>query len=119
MDIADHVVNVVLIDNNLADTVFNERVLQFLNRRLDVYGNDFRSRNQAVPYLDVREIQCILEDLDFRINLFFVLGFVNTALDEIVGSILVKALLLASLFGRVPVRRRKPMDRSEEKRLTG
>ena len=98
MDIADHVVNVVLIDNNLADTVFNERVLQFLNRRLDVYGNDFRSRNQAVPYLDVREIQCILEDLDFRINLFFVLGFVNTALDEIVQV----------HFGE-----------SEEKRLTG
>ena len=92
MDVTDDVVDVVVIHNDLADAFLDEKVHQFVYRSIVFDGNDFGSGHDAVAHLDAGEIEGVLENLHFGVDLFFVGRILDTGLDEVVEVYLGKGL---------------------------
>ena len=84
MDITDYVVDIPVIYDYLGDSGFYEAAFQLVQRGSQIDSHHFGTGNDAVADFYVREVEGVLEDFHFRVQLFFIFGIINAALYEIV-----------------------------------
>ena len=84
MYVADNMVDILVVYNDLGATVVNEGTHQFLVAAIVGHSTNLRSGHHTVAYFRIGELQCILEYLHFILNLLLVLHTVNAFLDKII-----------------------------------
>ena len=84
MDVADHVVDVFMIDQNLTVAALDEHLHQLFDGRRIFYGIDLGARHHTVAHLRIGEIEGILENLDLLADIVFIVGIVDAGLHQIV-----------------------------------
>ena len=85
MDVADDMVDVVLIHYYLGESALYELVAQFIyGTFLHVHSLNLGAWHHAIPHLGVAEVEGVVEDFHLIGYLLVILGIVDTALHEIV-----------------------------------
>ena len=84
MDITDDVVDVLVIDDDLAMAALDEGLLEFLDGGGVFDSIDLRTGHHTVAHLRLREVKGVLEDLDLLAYQVLITGIVDTGLHEIV-----------------------------------
>jgi hypothetical protein len=96
--IADDVVDVLMIDHHFGVSAFYEHLLELLYVAGVFYSVNLSSRHHTVADARLGEIQSVLENLDFLLNLFVAFGIVDTRLHQVVkvyaGELMIVLLLL-------------------------
>ena len=77
MDIANDVVDVFVVDDNLAVAALYETLLELVNAAGVFNGVNLRSGHHTVADLRLREIECVLEYLYLLFNIVVTPGVVN------------------------------------------
>ena len=99
MDVADDMVDVVLIYDNLRESALYKLVAEFIHCAvLHIHRLNLGAWHHAIPHLGVAEVEGVVEDLHLGGYLLVVLGVVDTALHEIVEIHTGKACSLLLLF---------------------
>lgn len=119
VDVADNVVDVLLVDEDLGVAALDKLLLQLVGRAVVGDGIDFRARHHAVADLEVGEVKGILEDLHLVIDLApcGVLSMEDWTRSSRSTLVNVPSLLPSSIL--TPRRRRKRRESRVEKRLMG
>ena len=84
VDIANYIINILLVNQYLRQTCLNETGTKLVQRDRLVASNHFRTRHATVAQTDIGKIQRILKYLHFRIHLRVIRRIFNALLDEIV-----------------------------------
>ena len=98
VDVADDVVDVLLVDEDLGVAALDKLLLQLVGRAVVGDGIDLRARHHAVADLEVGEVEGILEDLHLVVDLASLRRVVDGGLDEVVEVHLGKRAVVVALL---------------------
>ena len=74
MDVADDMVNILVVDHNLAMATLHENLLQLFYRGSILNGINLRAGNHTVADLGLRKLEGILEDLHLLADILIIGG---------------------------------------------
>ena len=84
VDVTDDVVDVFVIDDDLAVATLDEGLFELLDSGSVFNGINLRTGHHTVTNLRFGEVEGVLEDFHFLANLVFIFGIIDTGLHEVV-----------------------------------
>ena len=86
MDISHDIIYIAFVHNNFRQSWLDKQIIEFFEgkRILHIDSHNLRAWYNAIAYLDIRKIECILKDFHLRIQFLFVFSILDTWLNEII-----------------------------------